>query len=63
MIEEELVYDNIFKNKTKNIIMKYFKSSYLKLKNEENLYQIYYQNDNNQLIFRGDILPQPKKYL
>lgn len=59
-IEEELVYDNIFKNKTKNIIMKYFKSSYLKLKNEENLYQIYYQNNNNQLIFRGDILPQPR---
>ena len=55
------------KTKLNKIIKKYFKSSYLLYKNENNKVERYdlFHNEKskltNLLIFRGDILPQPRK--
>jgi len=58
---------NSFKYKINKIIKKYFKSSYLLYKNEDHKiekYELFHNEKSkltNLLIFRGDILPQPRK--
>ena len=59
-IEAELIYNNPFKSKCLKIIIKYFNTCTLKLKENEDII-LFNKNNNNKLIIRGDILPQPRE--
>jgi len=60
-IEEDLVYNYPFKKKSKDIISDYFSLCTLKLKEGENILLYSDDKNKNNLILRGDILPQPRE--
>lgn len=60
-IEEDLVYYYPLKKKCKDIISKYYSLCTLKIKEGDNILLHSDNKKKNSLIFRGDILPQPRE--